>query len=109
MPQGRKRAGPFVIVLKHQPLSANLLKNWPGNQIVTTCYQPTAALIPAAQVKAKRHLRKPLHQRIFHFDAPTEPLVESPTLLLIERSGSGVKHRGVMRRIDLDVCRSQSY
>src|SRR6516165_8129116 len=109
MPEGNKRAGPLVIVLKQQAMGPSPLKDWSSNQLVTTLHQPAAALIAAAQMKAECNFRKPPHQGIVHFNALPEPAVESPTLLLIEGPGPAVKQRRVMRRIDLNVCGSQSY
>ena len=60
----------MIVIFQQEALGVNTLENRPGNEVVATFDQPTAALIASSQMKAKGNPGEVPHNGIVHFDSP---------------------------------------
>ena len=98
-----ERTRALVVVLQQQSLCPDTLEYGFCEPSIVPFGQPPAALVATSKVKTKGHLWETAHHGVVHLNAATQPLIESPALLLVEEPSLGIEQQRIMRCIDLDV------
>ena len=76
--------------------------------LVAARHQPSARLVPAAQMKTEGDLGDGVHQGVVELDAAHKPLIDRPPLALVESPHLRIDEQRIVRRVELDVSAAEA-
>ena len=105
----RERSGAIVVVLEQQPLRPDSGEDPLGQPVVPALDEPSAGLVPPAQMKAERDARVIADDVVVELEAELERALDRPAPALVEVSVARVGEERVVRRVELDVGRAEPH
>jgi hypothetical protein len=90
-------------ILEQQATSTDAPEDLLRHGLVATLDEPTARLVPAAEVEPEGHPRTITDDPVVELEAQFDPPFGGPAATGIEVPVAGIEHHGVVRSIELEI------